>query len=196
MTCKIRQPVCPPRHGALGAVAVLPWLACLILALSSCAEGDVGAPCNHGSIDAPTALLVTFPEVHCNGLICVYGENRLPASERCRETSDCNNVGGPQSFECDLPGDGSDEAGWCRLTLRHVLERSMCSMTCETAQECGDFAVAAADTSCKTGFACVMVQSLGDLCCQNMCVCSDDLSDADVVGEACHSGTSMCKNSL
>src|SRR5688572_33249047 len=59
-------------------VSSTPFAAALLLAggllLTACPQGDVGAPCNHGSVEPPSSKLVTFPALSCSDLLCVYGE--------------------------------------------------------------------------------------------------------------------------
>lgn len=163
-----------------------------VASFSGCVEGDVGAPCNHTSIDSPTSLVVTFPAITCNKLLCVYGEIWEPASDACNKDSDCNDSDtGTQRFEC--VGVGEDEKRKkCKLKLDYVLQRSMCSQQCETDDDCDDAAVG--DTTCKDGFRCTIIQSLGQLCCESLCVCSDGLSDATSEEDTCRQNGYMCDN--
>ena len=82
-------------RAAAGALAVgLPLL------VVGCNQGDVGAPCNHGSVDPPSTKLVTFPALSCNDLLCVYGEEKVIPTDPCAADGDCNPVGGDQVFRC------------------------------------------------------------------------------------------------
>lgn len=84
-------------------------------------------------------------------------------------TSDDMCGGSDGEFYCDL------EAGRCALTPSFIAARSMCTQTCETAADC----VGVEGTPCESGFSCEPIASLGELCCQPVCVCNDDL---DVIG--------------
>ena len=144
-----------------------------------CGATDVGAPCNHGQIDAPTTPTVTFPALACDQLVCVYADDDEPPEDPCETHADCNPVGSGDRFRC--------ESGACVVASTWVLGRSMCSQTCESDADCagGDPA-----TACESGFACARIQSVGEFCCEKLCVCRDDL---DVAGaamrdELCESG--------
>ena len=64
----IRMPVSLRSAGqVLGAILLVP-------VLSACPKGDVGAPCNHGSVEPPESKLVTFPALSCNDLLCIYAD--------------------------------------------------------------------------------------------------------------------------
>ena len=65
-----------------------------------------------------------------------------------------------------------------------VLDRSMCSSTCDSDAECVEFADG---THCKTGFTCAPLMSLGEFCCQKVCVCRDglDVAGSDKLEAAC-----------
>ena len=145
-------------------------VACVTLTLGfGCQTSDVGAPCNHGVIESPTTPTVTFPALACDQLTCLYADNRDPPAEPCESHADCD-LGGTGRFRC--------EAGACTVASTYVLERSMCTQSCESDDDCagGD-----PGTACETGFACARIQSLGPFCCEKLCVCRDDL---DVAGAA------------
>jgi hypothetical protein len=129
-----------------------------------CVQSDVGAPCNHGGISAPQEPVITFPALACDELLCVYGESAEPPAEPCRSHADCN-TDGLDRFICN--------EGTCELAIGHVLTRSMCSRECSADTDCSG---GAEDTACRTGFTCAPIQSLGDFCCESVCVCKDDLS--------------------
>ncbi len=149
------------------ARAELLLLALLLLALTGCPQSDVGSPCNHGSAFVPQSQTISFPALACNDLLCVYAEDVEPPAEPCSSSVDCNIPGTEQKFLC--------EEDQCQLDQRYVMSRSMCSLSCETDQECqgGD-----PDTNCKRGFTCARIQGLGDHCCEKLCVCRDDLDEA------------------
>jgi hypothetical protein len=134
----------------------------------------LGAPCSHGDIDRlPEATLLTFPALGCDSLLCLYQHAGEPGSE-CSPDGACAD---PTWLACD------ESTNTCRPTEEAFVERSMCSQTCESDDDCE----AVAGTACKHGFACHVVSTLGEQCCQKMCVCNDDyaLGPAD---ELCATG--------
>lgn len=153
--------------------------------LTACPQGDVGAPCNHGTVEAPSSKLVTFPALSCSDLLCVYGEEKTVPETGCSSDLDCA-TGGEDIFDCIN--------GSCRLALDYVLRRSMCSKTCETDDDCNNTsltnrpAVDDDDTACATGFSCTVLQRLGQFCCKRLCVCNDDLDTLDDLAEDCREG--------
>ncbi len=155
----------------LGAMLLVPLL-------TACPKGDIGAPCNHGDVDPPDDKVVTFPALSCNDLLCVYADDANPPDEACANDVDCNKADetGKQRFACDN--------GTCKLSATYVLERSMCSRTCETSADCKDGGIGkkvlAKESNCSSGFDCVQIQKLGEFCCQKLCVCNDDLSPGTV----------------
>ena len=154
--------------------------------MAACSQGDVGAPCNHGTVEPPPSKLVTFPALSCSDLLCVYGEEKTVPETPCESDVDCNQ-GGQGTFEC--------VNGSCRLSLDYVLERSMCSKTCETNDDCNNTSINNRptvdddETACATGFSCTVLQSLGQFCCQRLCVCNDDLDTLDDLEEKCTPNT-------
>ena len=74
----------------------------------------------------------------------------------------------------------------------------MCSKRCESDADCADGGptekVLSDDTSCNGAFKCVIIQQLGEFCCERLCVCEDDISDATVESLAsdCADGKIMC----
>jgi hypothetical protein len=161
-----------------------------LVALTACPNGDVGAPCNHATTSPPQSRLVTFPALSCDDLLCVYGESQTVPTTACTVDEDCNS-GDPikQPFECFSPGDGG--ANFCRLSLEYVLERSMCSKRCDSDADCENSGITsdkkpvAKETKCETGFRCVRIQSIGEFCCQKLCVCDDDLGDTSELDTDC-----------
>jgi len=133
----------------------------------SCNRSDVGAPCQHAGGDAPHEPLISFPALACDQLLCVFGESFTPPSAPCQTNADCAEASGLDAYVC--------ENGRCAVSRDTVLERSMCSTTCESDVECAD---AAQDTRCNTGFTCAPLMQLGDFCCEKVCVCKDDLDVA------------------
>ena len=169
----------------LGACFLLPLL-------GACPKGDVGAPCNHGSVDPPDSKLVTFPALSCNDLLCVYADEAKAPALDCQSDADCN-VADPDNkgrFACV---DNS-----CQLSLTYVLGRSMCSRRCEVDDDCKDGGptdkVEFEGNACNGEFKCVIIQQLGEFCCEKLCVCEDDLSiaTADKLKADCESGQIKC----
>jgi hypothetical protein len=156
---------------AVGALLLVPLLV-------ACPKGDVGAPCNHGDVDPPDSKVVTFPALSCNDLICVYADDKTPPMTPCQTNENCNADAedGKIRFEC--------VNNQCKLASKFVLERSMCSKTCNTDADCEDGGlgkqVLAKDSNCADGFKCVQIQKLGEFCCEKLCVCNDDLSQGTV----------------
>lgn len=166
------------------------FLAVFLPALGGCEQGDVGAPCNHGTVEPPSTKLVTFPALSCDELLCVYGEEQNIPSKSCSSDADCNPVGSQEIFACEVPPEGG--SGTCGLSLDYVLERSMCSKRCSSDADCqnsgpGDQPVAK-DTACRTGFSCARIQPLGEFCCEKLCVCNDELPDTSEIDKACEAG--------
>ena len=149
----------------LGAMLLVPLL-------SACPKGDVGAPCNHGDVQAPDSQIVTFPALSCNDLLCVFAQKDKPPDVTCAGDPECNTDGGSR-FVCISKN--------CKLSSTYVLERSMCSRTCETDNDCVDGGIGkkvlAGESSCGGGFKCRTLQKLGEFCCQKLCVCEDDISE-------------------
>lgn len=162
---------------SLGVLFVAP-------ALSACPKGDVGAPCNHGRIEPPESKLVTFPALSCDELLCVYADETEPPAGACTvgAAGDTNcNEADPSKARFECVGDGGEgSGGTCRLRNQYVLERSMCSKKCDSDADCQSAGitkqVVVDDTSCKSGFACARIQTLGEFCCEKLCVCKDDFS--------------------
>src|SRR5690349_20687408 len=133
-----------------------PFAALFVLAgellLTACPQGDVGAPCNHGTVEPPSSKLVTFPALSCDDLLCVYGEEQTIPDAGCEQDIDCNVASG---------GNGADIFGCqdskCRLSLSYVLERSMCSKTCSSDDDCNNTSLSNRptvdddETSCASG---------------------------------------------
>lgn len=164
--------------------------------LAACSRGDVGSPCNHGTVEPPPTQVVTFPALSCDDLLCVYGEDHVVPTNGCQEDIDCNVSAELDLFECVVPA--GEQTGSCRLALDYVLERSMCSRPCDTDSDCANGSVGdqvvAGDTTCQTGFACSRLMRLGEFCCEKMCVCRDELPDTTALDEACESGMETCAN--
>lgn len=153
----------------------------LVALLAACPKGDVGAPCNHGKVEPPQSKLVTFPALSCNELLCVYADSDEAPDAACTDAAQCNAADpGTNRFTCDL------DTSRCELRIEFVLERSMCSKKCSTDADCKDAGalkkVVVESTKCTSGFSCSRIQTLGEFCCEKLCVCRDDLDDATVAG--------------
>jgi len=158
----------------LRTAATLLGATLLVPLLSACPKGDVGAPCNHGDVQAPESQVVTFPALSCNDLLCVFAQKDSPPTTPCKSDVECNTTGdGVTRFTCT----NND----CQLDSTYVLQRSMCSRACTDDADCEDGGIGkkvlAKETSCESGFKCAQLQKLGEFCCQTLCVCGDDLSD-------------------
>lgn len=179
---------------SVGATA-LSTLALVATALfgTACPTGDVGAPCNHGTVEPPQTRLVTFPALSCNDLLCVFGEEPTIPTTDCAVASDCNDAG-ESVFECNVP-EGAD-IGTCRISIDYVLERSMCSKACQSDEDCENTGAGNRpvdeDTACSSGFECTVLQQLGEFCCEKLCVCKDDLPDLADLRNDCESGAIDC----
>ncbi len=167
----------------LRRAAVTLGVLCIAPTLSACPKGDVGAPCDHGRVQPPESKLVTFPALSCDELLCVYADETEPPAGNCSPGLDgnalCNEADPMQNrFECVAQGD----SGTCRLRNQYVLERSMCSKKCSSDADCQSAGitqqVVVDDTACQSGFTCARIQTLGEFCCEKLCVCNDDLNTA------------------
>ena len=181
----IRMPV------SLRSAAKLAGALLLLPLLSACPQADLGAPCNHGSVEPPDSKLVTFPALSCNDLLCIYADESKAPTTPCATDDECNAASPEVSrFAC--------VDGACELSLTYVLQRSMCSKRCEQDSDCADGGptekVLSDDTSCTGAFKCVIIQQLGEFCCERLCVCEDDISDAvvDQLAADCAEGKIMC----
>lgn len=161
----------------LRTAATLLGATLLVPLLSACPKGDVGAPCNHGDLQAPDDQVVTFPALSCNDLLCVFAQSDETPKVACSTNEECNTTGdGVNRFACVNKS--------CKLDSTYVLQRSMCSRACNDDADCKDGGIGkkvlAGDTSCEGGFKCARIQRLGEFCCQKLCVCGDDLSEGTV----------------
>lgn len=161
----------------LRTAATLLGATLLVPLLSACPKGDVGAPCNHGDLQAPDSQVVTFPALSCNDLLCVFAQSDEAPKTACSTNEECNITGdGVNRFACINKS--------CKLDSTYVLQRSMCSRACSDDADCEDGGIGkkvlAGETSCDSGFKCARIQKLGEFCCQKLCVCADDLSEGTV----------------
>ncbi len=175
---------------------IAPLVSALLIAVApACPSGDLGAPCNHGSIEPPESKLVTFPSLICGDDLCIYADDAKAPTSPCTTDDECNAASPDEDrFAC------VDQR--CELSLNYVLTRSMCSKRCESDADCADGgpldAVLAEESACRGGFRCVVLQQLGRFCCEPLCVCTDDISEATVekLGAECADGTIQCDAEL
>jgi hypothetical protein len=77
---------------------------------------------------------------------------------------------------------------------------SLCTATCSSDDDCSDGETTSnqLSTQCKTGFSCMVATTVGNFCCERMCVCKDFIdttrTDFNKTPTVCMSGQSMCKN--
>jgi hypothetical protein len=143
----------------------------------------LGAPCDHEHPTRVETKLLTYPHADCNGGICLYADDSVVAPEACDADADCGPT--PSRAEC-IPS-SEDDSGVCALDQSYVASRSMCSQVCESNADC----TTQENTACKAGFVCARVAALGDLCCQRVCVCDDDLGFTEELDAACASSTAQ-----
>ena len=136
----------------------------------------LGAPCDHQHPTRVDAKLMTVSHPECEGAVCLYADVRTVESIPCDTDADCGELG-----ECVQDGDG----GHCALSQAHVADRSMCSQVCDSDADCQTDE----DTTCVSGFGCARMAALGELCCQRVCVCLDDLAFTDELDTTCENGT-------
>ncbi len=146
-----------------------PWLGAALglLCAVSCNRSDVGSPCQLAGGDVPNEPLISFPSLACDQLLCVFGESFTPPAEPCETNADCTELSGVEAYICD--------DGRCVVGQDTVLQRSMCSATCSSDADCVD---PVDGTRCASGFTCAPLMTLGDWCCQKVCVCRDGLDVA------------------
>jgi hypothetical protein len=67
----------------------------------------------------------------------------------------------------------------------------MCSKRCDSDSDCKNNGVLDknvvedGDTTCSNGFKCVVLQELGQFCCEKLCVCDDDLPNTGDLEQRC-----------
>lgn len=139
----------------------------------------VGQPCEMSQTPL-TVQLEEAPSEACGGGYCLYANPELPPLSACSVDGDCG--GSDDQFYCDPATD------LCVLNPGFVVARSMCTLRCETADDCVD---ADDGTTCEGGFSCEPLASLGSQCCQSVCVCNDDLDvvAADELRRSCETNT-------
>jgi hypothetical protein len=77
----------------------------------------------------------------------------------------------------------------------------LCSATCSSDSDCdGETTSDKASVQCKSGFTCVIATTVGDFCCEKLCVCKDFVdttsgSNYNATPTACLPGpTQICQN--
>jgi hypothetical protein len=77
---------------------------------------------------------------------------------------------------------------------------SLCTAGCSSDDDCSDGETTSnqASAQCKTGFACLVATTVGNFCCERMCVCKDfvdtSLPGYNKTPTVCMPGQSMCTN--
>lgn len=127
----------------------------------------VGVGCDHGGDLGFETFHFSRDEDACGDGICAYVDLAVPPMLACVGDEDCN-VADPSrgKFAC--------VDGGCRLSEAYRRERSMCAFACESDADCSP---SDPETFCMNGFKCVVASSD---CCQPLCLCVDDLSQAQV----------------
>lgn len=181
----------------LRRVAVTLGVLCIAPTLTACPKGDVGAPCNHGETTPPESKLVTFPALSCDELLCVYADDEEAPPGSCDPDTPAGNAtcneADPSKTRFECVAGNTEGSGSCRLRNQYVLERSMCSKRCSSDADCQSAGitqqVVVDDTACESGFSCARIQTLGEFCCEKLCVCKDDLNQvaAEDLEAACSS---------
>jgi hypothetical protein len=136
----------------------------------------VGAACELSFM--PEATLLDLGNASCPSGMCLFAsEVRTQSDASCAGAEDC------EGFEL---GAICSPEGMCGLDPEFVAARSMCTDFCETDADC----VPAEGTSCAGGFTCGPVASIGDACCQNVCICNDDYNpELQDLEWSCEGGT-------
>ena len=141
-----------------------------------------GASCDHNGAPIPGWMLVSVDE-GCGGGACIYADQDEPPPGPCTDDAYCTKGSGAAiKFQCNLP-DGASQ-GTCGLRPDYFLARSFCSETCEVNADCATMV----DTNCTDGFSCQRIQAVGELCCQALCVCNDDVGPNYDLDEQCEIG--------
>jgi hypothetical protein len=91
-----------------------------------------------------------------------------------------------------------------RICLLPANEKSgmtagLCTASCSSDDDCEDALTSAGDpTLCHSGFACLVASTVGDFCCQRLCVCKDFVDTTAMnynkTPPVCEPGHSTCKN--
>jgi hypothetical protein len=74
----------------------------------------------------------------------------------------------------------------------------LCTASCSSDDDCSDGQTSTSPDQCHTGFACLVATTVGDFCCQRLCVCRDfvdtSLPNWQKTPPVCEPGHSTCKN--
>jgi hypothetical protein len=90
-----------------------------------------------------------------------------------------------------------------RICLQPANEKSamaggLCTAGCSSDDDCADGQTSAADGYCHSGFSCLVATTVGNFCCQRLCVCRDfvdtSLANYNKTPPVCMPGMSTCKN--
>jgi hypothetical protein len=124
----------------------------------------LGAPCDHGGDLGFDGDFHVSRDEGCADGICSYVVS--PRPQDCVVDADCGAYPEPGAYVC--------VAGECVTSEAYRRERSMCSQTCETDQDCLPVDLS---TTCAVGLACVIASPD---CCEKLCLCLDDLSHGGI----------------
>lgn len=127
----------------------------------------VGAACDHGGNLGFDTFHFSRDAPACGDGICAYVDLAVPPMDACVTDEDCN-VADParDRFVCTNGG--------CKIGEAYKRERSMCALACESDADCSQSDPA---TTCMNGFMCLIASAD---CCRTLCLCVDDLSQAQV----------------
>jgi hypothetical protein len=91
-----------------------------------------------------------------------------------------------------------------RICLQPAKESSvataggLCTASCSSDDDCSDGQTSTSADQCHTGFACLVATTVGDFCCQRLCVCRDFVDQSNPSWQktppVCEPGQSTCKN--
>lgn len=76
----------------------------------------------------------------------------------------------------------------------------LCTAGCSSDDDCSDGETTSDQSSaqCKSGFTCMVATTVGDFCCERLCVCKDFIDTTragyNATPKVCLPGQSMCKN--
>jgi hypothetical protein len=138
---------------------------------------DVGAPCQVSFV--PESRLLDLGNADCASGVCLYGSVVHASNDQvCTHDDECSGAG--EGVICNA-------FGLCELDPAHIAARSMCTDYCEEDADC----VGVDGNLCESGFACIPVSTLGDVCCQRFCACRDDfdLEEAQELVMDCEAGS-------
>lgn len=82
-------------------------------------------------------------------------------------------------------------------SVAHTSTGPLCSAECSSDEDCdGEVTRDSTSPRCKTGFACRVVTTVGELCCRKFCACRDFVQPPELADPAaCKAGSgSSCRN--